>query len=122
MGRLSGRIPNRSSRSHVVPMAKIVWIIMMVDTVAYLSLVVALNRRLRTQHAEAWDQQGRPTFWNNSPANGLKFIRFFIFSNGYRSLGDKDLDVLAMTARALFWGAFVFFAVFVGMIFTNNAS
>lgn len=102
--------------------AKIVWIIMMVDTVAYLSLVVVLNRHLKTQHAEVWDRQGRPTLWNTSPANGLKFIRFFILSDGYKSLGDKDLDVLTAITRLLFWVCFVCFAVFVGMIFTGNAS
>ncbi len=43
------------------------------------------------------------TFFNNSPANGWRSMKFFIFSTQYKSLQDARLDNYALVLRVLFW-------------------
>src|ERR1700742_3054095 len=88
-------------------------------TVVYLTLMLLMNRRLRTDFPAAWDEQGRPTLFNMSPANGIKFCRFFIFSSRYKSLSDSRLDNYAAIARVLFALCMVLFLGGVASVFVR---
>jgi len=69
---------------------------------AYIAVFIYTNRRLRVRHPDVWQTQGQPTFWNNSPVQSLRFIKFFVFSSRHRALGDPALDRAALIAKALF--------------------
>jgi len=78
-----------------------VWLVMLVVVATYMTLVTLINRRIRFKHVATWEAQGRPTFWNNSAANAVRFLSFFIFSARYRALSDLAIDYLVLSARTL---------------------
>lgn len=80
----------------------IVWHVFMAFIIVYLVLVTLINRRLQFKHTTVWDAQGRPTFWNNSPANNIRFVRYFVFASEYKSLSDQTLVRLVLAMRILF--------------------
>lgn len=61
----------------------------------------AMNTHIRKNHSETWDQLGRPTFWNNSPANSIKAGKFFIFGEEYKRLNDEILNRYVFIARIM---------------------
>jgi hypothetical protein len=80
-------------------------------TVGYLIVLQILNRRLRNYHAAQWNVLGQPSFLNNSPLNGVRVVRYFIFSDRYKQLGDTVIDRYAIIAKVLFAGCAVLFAI-----------
>ena len=60
-----------------------------------------MNGHLRARYPETWEALGRPSPLNNSIANGVKSLRFFVLSSKYKSLADKKLNVYVWILRFL---------------------
>jgi hypothetical protein len=52
---------------------------------------------------------GRPSLWNNSPANSVRSLRF-IFGTGFRELNDRNVIRYVLALRALFFTWAILFA------------
>jgi hypothetical protein len=74
----------------------------MLDVIIYIGICTYINRMLRHRHPEVWQAQGCPTFWNNSPANGIRFFKYFIIGSDFKNLHDRQLDLYVMIMRVLF--------------------
>jgi hypothetical protein len=61
----------------------------------------AINERMKINHPDAWERLGRPSFWNNSPANSMRSTKFFILSRQYKLLNDPILDRYVLGGRLL---------------------
>jgi hypothetical protein len=86
----------------------------MVDVVIYLGVCTHLNRMLRRRYPEGWQAQGCPTFWNNSPANGIRFFKYFVIGSEFKNLGDGRLNLYVTIMRILFaLGTACFFGMIV---------
>ena len=90
------------------------YILGMTSTVIYLGVCTYLNRMLRYRHPEVWQAQGRPTFWNNSPANSIRFLKYFVIGSDFKKLRDPKLNLYVAVMRALFA---LCAACFLGMVF-----
>ena len=90
---------------------------LIISAVTYIGLSIFLNRHLRLHHHDTWLKQGQPTIWNNSPANGLRFVQFFIFTSRYKVLNDRPLAKYVIVARVLMIVGFFFFAMSIFSIF-----
>lgn len=77
----------------------------------YFAIIFLMTKRMKDFHYDAWDKDlGRfSLFLNNSMRTGFLFIRYFIFTNRYRTLNDETLDKMTIAARVTFA---VFFANF----------
>jgi len=53
-----------------------------------------INHRLRYEHSAIWGELGKPSFWNNSPANVWRSAKYYLFSNKYKRLSDHRFDKL----------------------------
>jgi hypothetical protein len=80
-----------------------IWLFGMVDVVIYIIIGTSIQRHIRIYHPHQWDVLGRPTFWNNSPANGIRFAKYFIFTSQYKELNDEKLHKLVLIMRVLFY-------------------
>ncbi|MGD0142439.1 MAG: hypothetical protein ABSC92_04715 [Rhizomicrobium sp.] len=81
----------------------IIWAALMGAVVLYLVLVLAITARMRSRHKEMWERSGNfSLLLNNSIQNSTKFLRYFIFSNSYAELNDRQIAALALAAKGIF--------------------
>ena len=88
-------------------------------TIIYLAVMVVINRRLKIQHPKEWNQLGRPSLWNNSPANGIRFLRFVVFSSDHKALQDPKLDTYSLLEKILFMLWLALFIVSASLFFAR---
>ena len=75
-----------------------------------LGMALYLNRFMQSNHPTEWNALGRPTVLNNSIANNILLLRYFVFGSAYRSLNDTHLNKLVVMLRALYAGSTIVFA------------
>ena len=85
------------------------YLLIVIVVVVYIAISTHLNRVLRRSHPEVWLAQGSPTFWNNSPANGIRFFRYFIAGSSFKELRDSRLNLYVTIMRVLFGLVVVWF-------------
>lgn len=89
---------------------------LIVLAVVWLTLVLWMFRRLRTQHAETFEAIGSPSlFWNNSLKNNWLFLKF-LFQGQWQQLGDRLLAIGARVMQVLLITYLTLFAV---LFFSN---
>ncbi|HEY5347516.1 MAG TPA: hypothetical protein VIJ72_04940 [Rhizomicrobium sp.] len=93
-----------------------------VSAVVYLVVVTLLNQHVRFRHPEIWDNLGRPTFWNNSPANNIRFFKFCLVGSSYRRLGDPVLNKYVFVARTLCLFVMIYFLIGIFVVFGDKSS
>jgi len=70
--------------------------------IAWLIMIVALQKRLKSIHIEKYKEMGEPSFFfNNSIKSGLATIRF-LFKREHKKLNDKTLSILSDIMLMLF--------------------
>ena len=62
-----------------------------------------LDVLLRRSHPNAWDQLGRPSFLNNSPANSVRFLKYIVFGTGFKELNDPKINSYVRVLRTTFF-------------------
>jgi hypothetical protein len=83
-------------------MAGNVWVALLLGVTAVALFVgSAANRRVMSKHPEIWNQLGKPAIFNNSIANSLKSLRFFVLTSEYKRLGDDTLNRYVGISRSL---------------------
>jgi hypothetical protein len=88
-------------------------------TFAYLALAQVVHLYLRARYPEVWERLGRMTlFANNRPGNVWRFLKFFIFSTEYKTLGDGRLERYALWLRVVFWACATGLAAGIALVFT----
>jgi hypothetical protein len=81
----------------------------------WFGLVLWVCQRLSARHAAAYEELGSPTlFWNNSPANSLRFVGF-LFSSEIHKLGDQTLARICIFMRVLFAAYIALFVALIAM-------
>jgi hypothetical protein len=77
--------------------------ITMAVLVAYFAIVFVLTYRLKARHPEAWREKtgGFTLFLHNSIGSGWKSLRYLIFTNEHRELGDPVVDKLSNAVRVV---------------------
>jgi hypothetical protein len=98
----------------------VVWLIGLVTVIIYLGLAISLNSYMRNNHAAQWDELGRPTFLNNSIANHILFLRFFMFGSLYRSLNNKKINRYVFVTRIFLWMGVVLFVALIFILFRHG--
>jgi hypothetical protein len=83
---------------------EIILVVMLLLTIMYLALVVALTNVLKVRHRETWQSIGSYTLFTNNTASGsLKFIKYFVFSNSFLKLDDIQVTVMGFVLKVLFF-------------------
>jgi len=93
---------------------------MMAGVAIYLGLIQFLWAYLKRNHAVVWASLGEPSFCNNSPRNGFRFVRWLL-RRDYQRTGDKTVIRMGVVAEILFWIDAVLVVLFVIGIFTGAA-
>jgi len=72
----------------------LVWVIIAM-VIAWLIMIVALQKRLKSNHIEKYKEMGEPSFfYNNSIKSSFATIKF-LFKREHKNFNDKALSILS---------------------------
>ena len=96
------------------------WVALCICVVVQITVSILLNRYLRLNHGDVWNELGQPTMFNNSIHTSIRQLQFFIFSSRYKNLHDETVNAYVLLLRVMFALTLCAFAFTIAFLYRSD--